>query len=81
MTGNNCKVGILMILIIIVIFVMTSEPYKIDHEIGARIKRDSDNPKNSTDDDGGFSVNPDGRFCSKNYMMSRKGKCVRIVGT
>jgi hypothetical protein len=60
---------------------MTSEPYKIDHEIGARIKRESDNSKNSTDDDGGFSVNPGDKFCSKNHQMSRKGKCVRIVGT
>ncbi len=80
MTENNCKVWILVFVIIIVSLVMTSEPYKIDHEIGARIKRESDNSKNSTDDDGGFSVNKNDRFCSqKNYIINRKGKCVKII--
>jgi hypothetical protein len=79
MNKNIVNILILVFVIIIVVLAMTSEPYKIDHEIGARIKRESDSSKNSTDDDtGGFSFNKNDRFCPENYTINSKGKCVPI---
>jgi hypothetical protein len=69
---------VLILMHVIIILVMPTEPYKIDHEIGARIKRESDSSKNSTGGDGGFALPLLNGHCPVNHTMTARGRCVPI---
>ncbi len=64
---------IIVHVIVLVVLVMITETYKIDQEIGARIKRKSNS---STDGTGGFSIiEQTAVFCPEGYQKNSTGHC------
>ncbi len=76
MTKNILRVLVIVHVIVLVVLVMTTEPYAIEQETGARIEIESNS---STDGTGGFSIVDKTVFCPEGSQKNATGHCLLEV--